>query len=225
MHNNVRQTLETETNTRLEDYGDLIVQNIGAKWLYPTEDTGPGSDLPIQGTAADYDVMGDIDRYGADEAVLLAQKLRRLEFRLTNSDEDPSNVDFLYTFGFNDDVLLPSQQPDNKPSPNGIAGAVSEVNNDVLYHTAGTAKAVLEDSNGSASGQPIVAEDETNYLNEVGVLPEVSARENLYETIQVTSTTGSESLNELGLKLVTSWQLYWLETDEPLEGRQIDLLE
>jgi len=230
MHSNLRQTIETETNTTVEDYGDLIVQNLGVALLIERGSLGAGQTLPFTQRIADYDVLGDVDRYGADEAVLLAQKLRGLQFLLSGADEDPTNVEFRYTFGFDNDLINLDDQTDrNSPSgPNEgevTVLASDEVNNDALYHVKGNVKGAIEDSNGSSAGYVYQTRSETNYMNEVGVLPECSARENLNEVLQVSTTTGAEEIDSQGIKFFTNWQLFWLETDEPLEGRQIDVLE
>lgn len=225
MHNSVRQVIETETNTMLEDYGDLIVQNIGAALLVPDEDLGGGDTLPIRETIADYDVMGDVDRYGADEAVLLSQKLRGLQVILGDSDNDPTNIEFDYTFGFESELVDRDRQERNRPTTNSTVVPKDEVNNDVLYHLSGNVSGQIEDTNGSGQALDYKTSSETNYLNEVGVLPEVSARENLHETVQFSTTTGEEVIDQQSIKFFSNWQLYWLETDEPLEGRQVDLFE
>jgi len=225
MHDSVRQTLEVETNTTIEDYGDLIVQNVGVGLLVPAEDIGGGDFLPFIGKIADYDVMGDVDRYGADEAVLLAQKLRGLQVTLSNYGNDPTNIEFRYTFGFNSDLVAREDQSTNDPSENASTFAANEVDNDVLYHLSGTIYGGIEDANGSSSPVNYQTRSETNYLQEVGVLPEVSARENLNEVVSLSTTTSQASIGDQAIKFFTNWQLYWLETDEPVEGRQIDLLE
>lgn len=230
MHSNLRQTVETETNTTVEDYGDLIVQNLGVGLLIERASIGAGQTLPFNQRIADYDVLGDVDRYGADEAVLLCQKLRGLQMILGGADEDPTNVEFQYSFGFdNEQVDFDDQTDRNAPSGPDDGDvtilASDEVNNDTLYHVKANVKGAIEDSNGSSSGHAYETSSETNYMNEVGVLPEVSARENLNEKLRVSTTTGNEEIDSQDLKFFTNWQLYWLETDEPLEGRQIDVLE
>ena len=225
MHTSVRETIETEVNTGLEDYGDLIVQNIGVGLLIDEADFGGGETLPFEGVVADYDVMGDVDRYGADEAVLLSQKLRGLQAVLADADEDPTNLDFRYTFGFGNDSVARDRQEDRRPGDDSEVLPANEVNNDVLYHLSGTVQGQIEDSNGSSSANDYKTTSETNYLNEVGVLPEVSARENLNEVLQISTTTSGEQITVQDFKFFTNWQLFWLETDNPLEGRRIDVLE
>jgi hypothetical protein len=225
MHTSVRETVETEVNTRLEDFGDLIVQNVGVGLLIPAEDLGGGETLPFDQRVANYDVMGDVNRYGADEAVLLCQKLRGLQILLAGSDEDPTNLEFRYVFGFDSDQVVRDRQDDNRPTDNSVVLAANEVNNDVLYHLSGNVQGQVEDANGSSSAVNYITSDSTNYLHEVGVLPEVSARENLNETLQLSTTTGGEQIESQSIKFFTNWQLYWLETDEEVEGRRIDLLE
>jgi len=225
MHTSVRETIETEVNTRLEDYGDLLVQNVGAGLLVPRTDIGAGQTLPFNLTVAEYDVMGNVDRYGADEGVLIGQKLRGFQLQLGGSEEDPTNIEFRYTFGFENDQVARDRQSEFKPSENSEVLNANEVNNDILYHLSGNVQGRVEDANGSSSGNDYKTTDETNYLHDVGVLPEVSARENLYEVLQISTTTGEEQITSQNIKLFTNWQLYWLETEEPVEGRRIDVLE
>jgi len=96
----------------------------------------------------------------------------------------------------------------------------------VLYHTSGTVEAGHRDTaTGTGGGAaPFRTDDEMNYLHEVGVLPEVSARETLFEFWNVSSSTSADP-DDGALKLLANWQLYWLETDEEVSGRRIDITE
>jgi len=226
MHNRVREVLETEVQTSMEDYGDLIVQNLGSRTQIQAADL-PDT-LPIDAQLAEYDVMGEVDRYGADEAVLIGQKLRGLTVALQGSFSAEANIEFSYVFGFDADRLS-FRLRDDRGDDYGAqteTGVINEVNNDILYHVAGKASAGYKDGAASAGGGPesFVSKDETHYLDEVGVLPEVSAREDLEEHMVITSAADADP-DDGQLRVYSSWQLYWLETDDEIEARQIDMLE
>jgi len=225
MSMSLREQMETEVNTHVEDYGDLIVQNLRTSLLIPASNLP--SALPLTATIAEHDVMGEVDRYGADEGVLLAQKLRGLEIALSGTFSAEAIVDCDYTLGFDSDRVQPKERDrfEERVSSNAVVEFTSEVDNDVLYHVAGTAEAGHRDTSTgtAASATPLKKTDETNYLAEVGVLPEVTPRDQLAETIRLAVSTGV-SPDDGGLKLFTSWQMYFLETDNEVDGRDIDIV-
>jgi hypothetical protein len=225
MHNSLRETIETEVQTHVEDFGDLIVQNIALEILVPAANLPQV--LPFNTVVARHDVMGDVDRYGADEGVLLAQKLRSLTVALQGTYTEEANVSFIYRFGFNGgiDTTLETDV-DEGFGPNSNRRVSNDIDNDVLYQTTGKATAGFKDQSNSTAAAPesFIMSDETNYLTEVGVLPEVSLRETLFQTLSVRSVSDADPQDGT-LRLYASWQLYWLETDDEVEGRQIDLLE
>ena len=225
MHTSLRETLETEVQTHVEDYGDLLVQNIETDLRIPAANL-PDT-LPVDTEVTSYDVMGDVDRYGADEAVLLAQKLRSLTVALQGTYTNEANVIFRYAFGFDtelDVTLRPNV--DEGFGTQADVFEVNEIDNDILYHCNGKATAGFEDTGvGTGAGpESHKAIDETNYLTEVGVLPEVSARENLNEYLYVNSPY-SQAPDDGTFRLYSSWQLFFLETDDEIEGRQLDVLD
>jgi len=226
MHTGLRETIETEVQTRVEDYGDLVVQNLGAKHRTPAANLPDA--LPIRGTLAEYDVMGELDRYGADEGVLLSQKLRGLTVALQGTYTSEANIQFQYVFGFDADGLDETNREDRGDAYGTQADTTIEndVNNDVLYHVSGKATAGFRDTvtDSSAGPESFFSEDETNYLTEIGVLPEVSLRENLEEYMVIASDI-SETPEDGSLTIYSNWQLYWLETDDEVEGRQIDITD
>jgi len=226
MHTSLRETIETEVQGRVEDYGDLLVQNIATEIIIPAANL-PDT-LPFQGVvAAEHDVMGGVDRYGADEGVLLSQKLRNLTAALQGTFTNEANVNFRYVFGFG--AELPEEVEANVDEGFGSGAdrrTSNRVDNDVLYHTRGKASAGFEDTGvGTGAGpESFVSEDETNYIGEVGVLPEVSHRETLTERLSVSSRSAQDP-EDGQFRLYSSLQLYWLETEAEIEGRQIDLFE
>jgi hypothetical protein len=172
--------------------------------------------------------MGAVDRYGADEAVLIAQKLRGLTVALQGTATSEANIEFTYTFGF-DGGNISFQFEEDVDDGYGSATeqfTFNEVNNDVLYSVSGKATAGYRDTATGTGGAPesFFVNDDTNYMTEIGVLPEVSARENLIEYWNVGDSTAT-SPDDLSLSLYTRWQLYWLETDDETEARRIDVLE
>jgi len=226
MHTSLREVLETEVTTRVESYGDLIVQNLGAAHVTPAANL-PNA-LTIDGELAEYDVMGEVDRYGADEAVLLAQKLRGLTVALQGTYTNEANIEFSYVFGFDSD-RLDNQFIDDRGDEYGSSSQIlvrNEINNDILYHVNGKATAGFEDTGVGTGAAPesFFTTDETNYLTEIGVLPEISTRENLSEYM-VISSNQAQSPEDGSLTIYSSWQLYWLETDDEIEGRRVDLFE
>jgi len=226
MHSSLRETLETEIQTHVEDYGDLVVQNLGARHLTPPGDLP--ETLPIDGTLAEYDVMGEIDRYGADEAVLLAQKLRGLTVALQGTATAEANIQFEYVFGFDAERIAGRFNEDREDEYGDLADTrvTNDINNDILYHVSGPVTAGFRDTSTgtAASPEPYNVSDETNYMTEVGVLPEVSSREDLEEYFFIASRL-SEDPDDVSLTIYTNWQLYWLETDDEVEGRQIDIMD
>jgi hypothetical protein len=226
MHSSLRETVETEVQTHVEDYGDLIVQNIGARHRTPARNL-PDT-LPIDGTLAEYDVMGEVDRYGADEAVLLAQKLRGLTVALQGTFTAEANIDFDYVFGFDAEQLAGRFNEDRNDTFGAASDTVvfNEVDNDILYHVSGKASAGHRDtaSGTGAAPESFFVSGQTNYLTEVGVLPEISARENLEEYLFV-DNTASEAPDDGQFRVYSNWQLYWLETDDEIEGRRIDITD
>ena len=223
MHASLRETIETEVQTHVEDYGDLVLQNIGSELILAAADL-PGL-LPFDETMNTYDCLGDVDRYGADEAVLLGQRLRTLEVSLIGTYSAESDVTFLYELGFDGDRLERSQGERFTGNGSNVE-TIDDVDNDVLYFTQGSASAQFSDTGNSvaAGGDMYRTESETNYMNEVGVLPEVSARDTLFEHILLDSPGAAEP-EDGQIHVKSSWQLYWLETDDEIEGRQIDFLE
>jgi len=226
MHTSLRETIETEVQTHVEDYGDLIVQTLGVSVRVPAANLPEA--LPFDANVASHDVMGAVDRYGADEAVLLAQKLRGLTVALQGTATAEANVEFTYNFGF-DGGNVDFRFEDDVDEGYGSATeqfTFSEVNNDRLYSVAGKATTGFRDTSTGTGGGPesFFVSDETNYMTEIGVLPEVSARENLIEYWNVGDST-SGGPDDVSLVLYTRWQLYWLETDDEIEGRRIDVLE
>lgn len=227
MHTALQQTIDTEVQGRVEDYGDLVVQNIRTEIQIPAANL-PNA-LPFYGIeVAEHDVMGGVDRYGAEEGVLLSQKLRSLTAALQGTYTNEANVFFRYTFGFGAD-LSDEERDSNVDEGFGSAAdrfVSNEVNNDALYHVNGKATAGYEDTGvGTGAGpESHIVEDETNYLNEIGVLPEVSLRETLSERLSVGSRSAQDP-EDGTFRLYTAWQLYWLETDDDIEGRQVDLFE
>lgn len=226
MHTGLRETIETEVQTRVEDYGDLVVQSIGSRHRTPAANLPDA--LPIKGTLAEYDVMGELDRYGADEGVLLAQKLRGLSVALQGTYTAEANISFQYVFGFDADGLDETNREDRGDAYGSQADTTieNEVNNDVLYHVSGKATAGFRDTatDSSAAPETFFTEDETNYLTEIGVLPEVSLRENLEEYMFIASGPDEEP-QDGSLTIYSNWQLYWLETDDEVEGRMIDVTD
>lgn len=224
MHNQVREAIETEVQTSMEDYGDLLVQNISTRVLVPAGNL-PGA-LPINAVIGRHDAMGAVDRYGADEGVLLAQKLRSFEAALHGTFTAEATAEVEYVLGFSGEEIPVTDRPNLEDgiSPSTEIGAADGIDNDVLYHVAGTFEAGHRDtaSGTAASATPFRVSDETNYLNEVGVLPEVSARDTLFENLVVGSDT-SETPEDGPIVVTSSWQLYYLETDDEIEGRQIEL--
>jgi len=229
MHTNLRETIETEVQTRIEDYGDLVVQNFGSYLLIPA------SNLPnvftVDSTLNSHDVMGDIDRYGADEAVLLGQRLRMLELSLPGTYTAESDVRFKYELSF-DNESINGDRTVNGEFQGGAYGTNSsiddynKIDNDVLYWTAGHMFNQFADGATGVGGgaDTFRTEDETNYLTDIGVLPEVSAREQLVEHLRL-ENRDSATPEDGQLSLNSSWQLYWLETDDEIEGRQIDMFD
>jgi hypothetical protein len=226
MHSSLRNALETEVQTNVEDYGDLLVQNIMTEILVQASDLPQV--LPINTVVATHDVMGGVDRYGADEGVLLSQRLRSLTVALQGTYTNEANIRFRYGFGF-----------DSEPFEVEVEGNVDEgfgadsdrytsnrVDNDTLYFTSGKASAGYEDTGvGTGAGpESHIVDDETNYLTGVGVLPEVSARESLFEYF-FAGTRATQAPEDGTLRLYSNWQLYWLETDDEIEARQIDITD
>jgi len=226
MHTSLRETIETEVQTHVEDYGDLVVQHLGARHITPAANM-PNA-IPIEGKLAEYDVMGDLDRYGADEGVLLCQKLRGLTVALQGTYTAESNVEFAYVFGFDSDRLS-ERNRENRDDTYGSAAdtsIVNEIDNDVLYHVSGKVSAGHRDSSTGTGAAPesFFTTDETNYLTDIGVLPEVSLREDLEEFFFISSETSADP-DDGALTIFTNWDLYWLETDDEIEGRQIDITD
>jgi len=226
MHTSLRETMETEVQTSVEDFGDLIVQNLGARHNTPAANLPDA--LPIEGELAEYEVMGEVDRYGADEGVLIAQKLRKLIVALQGTYTAESNIEFEYNFGFGVDRLNAEVNANRGDEFGNAADTIeqSEVNNDMLYHVAGKATAGFRDTSTGTGAAPesFEATHETNYLTEIGVLPEVTSRETLQEYMFLDSQF-SEAPDDGALTIYSSWQLYWLETDDEIEGRQIDITD
>jgi len=225
MHDTLRETLETEVQTSLEDYGDLVVQNIATR-VQVSAAALPQA-IPFNAIVGRHDVMGDISRYGADEAVLLVQKLRGLDVSLHGTATAEATVEFQYSFGFDPDFMpyeVTALSENINDGDNVNVLGQDAVDNDTLYFNAGQVEAGHRDTtNGTgAAGTPFRTDDETDYMDEVGVLPEVSARETLYETFSVTNDV-SEAPDDIALYLFSNWQLYWLETDDEIEGKSIDL--
>jgi len=229
MHSTVRETVETEVQGRLEDYGDLIVQNIGTFLKIPAANL-PNAE-PADAIVNTHDVMGDVDRYGADEAVLLAQDLRCLEAALPGTYSAETDIEFWYELSFNSNRSEAEYLEDGNFA-NAAYGTSSnrydrsEVGNDVLYWTWGHTFAQYADSSTGTGGggDSFRIEDEKNYVHEVGVMPEVSARENLNEHLKI-ENRNSATPEDGVFTFNTSWQLYWLETDDEIEGRQIDITD
>jgi hypothetical protein len=217
--------MESEVQTSVENYGDLVVQNIGSRHRTPASNL-PDT-LPVDGQLADYDVMGELDRYGADEGVLLAQKLRGLTVALQGTYTAEANVEFEYTFGFDSDQVggVDNINRDDSYGSNADTRVANEVNNDLLYHVSGKATAGFRDTGTQTSAAPesFFTDSETNYMNEIGVLPEVSLREDLEEYMLITSGT-DEQPNDGSLTIYSNWQLYFLETDDDVEGRSVDIV-
>ena len=226
MHNSLRETIETEVQTHVEDYGDLVVQNLATR-----AEVSAGAlpqAIPFNELISSYDVLGDIDRYGADEAVLLAQKLRSLDVSLHGTFTAEATVEFDYRFGFSGEPIryAVADESDNINDGNNVViVGQNDVDNDRLYQASGQVEAGHRDTaNSTAAGaSPFRVTDETNYMNEVGVLPEVSARETLFERWNVQSGV-AEDPEDGALYLHSNWQLYWLETDDEVEARQIDVV-
>jgi len=226
MHDSLRETLEREVQTSLEDYGDLIVQNLSAR--VEISAAAVPQALPFNAIVGRHDVMGDVSRYGADEAVLLVQKLRGLDVALHGTASAEATVEFEYSFGFDPDFRSYERDSDldgNINDGNNVEIRNQDrVDNDVLYFVSGEVEAGHRDTvNGTGGGaSPFRTDDRTDYMDEVGVLPEVSARETMYELFSVTNQV-SEAPDDVALYLFSNWQLYWLETDDEIEGRNIDL--
>lgn len=226
MHASLRETIETEVSTAVEDYGDMIVQNIVTEIEVPARNLPDA--LPIDTVVATHDVMGEVDRYGADEGVLLAQKLRSLTVALQGTYTNEASVEFRYGFGFNSDPFDIDEERDVDEGfgASGNRYVSNEVDNDTLYVASGKATAGFEDAGvgTAASPESFILEDDTNYLTEIGVLPEVSARESLFEYFYARSRSG-QAPDDGTLRIYSNWQMYWLETDDEIEGRQIDVLD
>jgi hypothetical protein len=222
MHSSLRETIETEVQTRVEDYGDLVVQNFGSRLNIPAADL-PG-EIPFDETLNTYDCLGDVDRYGADEAVLLCQKLRMLEVSLLGTYSAETDITFRYQLGFDGEQMV--EEETNSFASGTTVDTVDDVDNDTLFFAAGSAMAQFADGGSglSAGGDTFRTESETNYLTEVGVLPEVSARDSLFEHVTIDSPGAAEP-EDGQVHLRSSWQLFWLETDDEIEGRQIDMFE
>jgi len=228
MHDSLRETIETEVDTHVEDYGDLIVQDISTR-LVVFAAALPQA-LPINETIGEHDVMGEVDRYGADEGVLLGQRLRGLDVSLHGTASAEATVEFEYRFGFDSGRLeyrSADRLEDNINDGNNVSiVATDQVNNDDLYFVSGTVEAGHRDTaNGTGAGAAPFrsTDDETNYLTDIGVMPEVTARETLFENLFVTNAV-SEAPDDVALFLYSNWQLFWLETDDEIEGRQIDIV-
>jgi len=229
MHNTVREQIEYEVNTRLEDYGDLVVQNLGSDLTVPAANNP--NIYKAEGVLNRHDVMGSVDRYGADEGVLLAQRLRMLEVALPGTYTAESDINFVYQLGFDGDGLkrdltVGGEFAGGEFGANASIRDTNEVNNDVLYWTQGTATNQYADSATGVGGgaDTFRTEDETNYLHDVGVLPEVSAREDLNEYL-ILDNRNSATPEDGQVQVHSSWQLYWLETDEEVDGRRIDITD
>jgi hypothetical protein len=226
MVHSLRETLETEVQTHVEDYGDLIVQNIMTEIFVPASNLPDA--LPIDQVVATHDVMGAVDRYGADEGVLLAQKLRSLTVALQGTYTNEANVKFRYGFGFDNEPFNIERETNVDEGFGSFANRLTsdEVDNDTLYITSGKASAGYEDTAvGTGAGpESHIVDSETNYATEIGVLPEVTARESLFEYLYVISRS-DQAPDDGTFRLYSNWQLYWLETDDEIEGRQIDILD
>jgi len=220
----LREEIETEVSTHVEDFGDLLVQNLNMQLIVPAANLPEA--LPIEEVVGIHDVLGGAQRYGADEGVILAQKLRSFECGLHGTFTGESTIEIGYELGFDTDAVPSVGRPDQAENISGSAGLnYSEpVNNDVLYYTSGLAKAGFRDTSTGTGGGPeyFQVTDETNYMTDIGVLPEVSARDTLFEYIRLGSETNVDP-DDGAIVAVSAWQIYYLETDEEVEGRQIEI--
>lgn len=209
--------LETETElvTDVSDFGDVIVQNLTST-LTIRPNALPNA-LPIGlEPYARHDVMGDVSRYGADEGRLLAQRLTNLQISIGGANTQEVAVGFLYQLSFDAGLPEPEAEQLQFAAGTGTARFADYVDNDVLYLSRGMTEGSFADSAAGVGGgaDAYQTQHRVNYLEEVGVLPEATPRDTLFESVYLAPIEDVTAPDNSPISVHTSYQLYWLAVDD-----------